>query len=752
MNLVINLLTIAKIFKKQVNFFHKMAKTKFLVTSALPYVNNVPHLGTLICIISADVYTRYLRSKGYEVISVLGTDEHGTTTEFKAKEENVTPREICDKFFELHKKIYDFFLCSFDCFGRTSDNATHEVTKDIFEKLYKNGFIEEGTLTQLYCNNCKMFLPDRFVIGTCPHCGYDKARGDQCEKCGSLLNPDELQNPRCAFCNETPVAVESRHLFLSLDKLQNEIESFVKEREKNWTLNAKTMTWNWLKKGLQKRCITRDLSWGIKVPLKGFENKVFYSWFDAPIGYIGITKQNRQDWRDWWFNDKEVSLVQFMGKDNIPFHTILFPAYLIGTRDNYTLLDKLSVNEYLNYEDLKFSKSLGIGVFGDDVISLGFRPDVWRYYLMVNRPEKTDTVFSWDDFAAKLNNELVANLGNLVNRVVSFVNRFYDSKVPNVNEQKINAIINSSKIDEIEKLYSSIDKNLEEINIKEALKQIMLVSKLGNQIFQENEPWRLIKEDKASADVVIYFLINLVKDLAILIEPYMPGVSEDIFDMLNLDKQHWDSLGNFTQIPGNHTIKPQKILFKKVDEKMVEEMKNKFSGKKEKVSLEANADKDKHEGFLTLNLRVAEIKSVEEHPNADKLYVLKINLGNEERQLVAGLRKYFSKDELVGKHIIIVSNLQPAKLRGIESQGMLLAADNPKTGVVKLLEAPNSEPGSLVYIDSTKDKEPNDKIISFSQFEKVKLLAKEGKVYYNDEPLKTAKEFISVDIDEGFVR
>ncbi len=730
-----------------------MTKKKFLVTSALPYVNNVPHLGTLICIISADVYARYLRSKGYEVISVLGTDEHGTTTEFKAKEEKVTPREICDRFFELHKKIYDFFLCSFDCFGRTSDNATHEVTKDIFEKLYKNGFIEEGTLTQLYCDNCKMFLPDRFVIGICPYCGYDKARGDQCEKCGSLLNPGELQNPRCAFCDETPVAVESKHLFLSLDKLQGEIESFVKEREKNWTLNARTMTWNWLKKGLQKRCITRDLNWGIKVPFKGFENKVFYSWFDAPIGYIGITKQNRDDWREWWFDDKEVSLVQFMGKDNIPFHTILFPAYLIGTRDNYTLLDKLSVNEYLNYEDLKFSKSLGVGVFGDDVISLGFRPDIWRYYLMVNRPEKTDTVFSWADFGTKLNNELVANLGNLVNRVISFVNRFYDSKAPNVDEEKIKNVIDSSRINEIKKLYSSTDKNLEKIQIKEALKQIMLVSKIGNQIFQENEPWRLIKEDKDSADAVIYFLLNLIKDLAILIEPYMPGVSDDIFDMLNLDKQHWDSLGNFTQIPGNHIIKPQKILFKKVDEKMVEELKNRFSGKK-KVNLsdDENKEIESKDDFLTLNLKVGEIMSAEDHPNADKLYVLKVDLGNEERQLVAGLRKYFSKEELLGKHIVVVSNLQPAKLRGIESQGMLLAADNPKTGVVKLLEAPNSKPGSLVYTESTKGKKLNVEIISFSEFEKVKLKAKAGKVYYNNEALKTDKEFIRVNIDEGFVR
>lgn len=728
-----------------------MAKKRFLVTSALPYVNNVPHLGTLVCIISADVYTRYLRSKGYEVISVLGTDEHGTTTEFKAKEEGLTPREICDKFFELHKKIYDFFLCSFDCFGRTSDKETHEVTKDIFEKLYKSGFIEEGTLTQLYCDNCKMFLPDRFVIGTCPHCGYDKARGDQCEACGNLLNPDELIDPKCAFCGTTPRTVESKHLFLSLDKLQSEIEEFVKEREDNWTLNAKTMTWNWLKKGLQKRCITRDLSWGIKVPLKGYENKVFYSWFDAPIGYIGITKQNRKDWKEWWFNDKEVSLVQFMGKDNIPFHTILFPSYLIGTRDNYTLLDKLSVNEYLNYEDLKFSKSLGIGVFGDDVMNLGFRPDVWRYYLMINRPEKTDTVFSWDDFAAKLNNELVANLGNLVYRVISFVNRFYNSTIPEANEEDYYSIITKERIDEIKKLYESIDKSLEKISLKDALKQIMLVSKVGNQIFQENEPWKLRKQDKKTVDIVISFLVNLVKDLAILVEPYMPGVSKDIFEMLNIQQLKWDSLGNFNQIKAGHKIKPQRMLFKKVEDKMVEELKNKFSGKKEKISLE-NKEKSEENDFLKLNLRVAEIKSVEEHPNADKLYVLKIDLGNEERQLVAGLKKYYSKDELVGKHIVVVSNLQPAKLRGVESQGMLLAGENLETGKVKILEAPNSEPGSLVYIESTKGKEPNQNIIPFSHFEKIKLKVKDSRVYYKDEALRTDKEFVSVALDKGIVR
>ncbi len=702
---------------------------KVIVTSALPYVNNVPHLGNLVCIISADVYTRYLRWKGVNVICILGTDEHGTTTEFKAKEENLTPKEICDKYYRLHKKIYDFFLCSFDCFGRTSSKENHEITKEIFLKLYKNGYISEGEVDQLYCNKCHTFLPDRFVVGTCPKCGYENARGDQCENCGTLLDPTDLIDPRCAFCGTKPVIKRTKHLFLDLDKLQPEIERYVEERKEFWTENAINMTYSWLKKGLKKRCITRDLKWGIKVPLKGYENKVFYSWFDAPIGYIGITKECREDWYQFWHDDKHVLLVQFMGKDNIPFHTILFPAYLIGTKDNYTLMRMISVNEYLNYENLKFSKSKGTGIFGDDIMQMDLRPDVWRYYLMINRPEKSDTFFTWKDFQAKVNNELVANLGNFVNRVLTFVHKFYNNTLEDCNNWKKEF---DSFFNKVKKNYEKIDSLLEKANLKDALKEIMKVSKIGNQFFQESRLWELFNNDKEKCNTYLLLLVNLVKDLSILTEPFMPGVSKDIKDMLNLKELSWNDLGRPIIRP-NSKIKKPKLLFRKIDDKEIQLYSKRFSG--------GNMN------FEILCLKVGVIEDVRDHPNADRLYVLKVDLGNEKRQLVAGLKKYYKKEELINKHVVVITNLKKAILRGIESQGMLLAG--VKGDNVKILEAPNSKPGSIVYI---KDKKCSNKEIDLETFYKLGLKVKEHKVYFRDFTLKTDYETIHCDLAEGDVR
>ncbi|PIZ52589.1 methionine--tRNA ligase, partial [Candidatus Woesearchaeota archaeon CG_4_10_14_0_2_um_filter_33_10] len=462
-------------------------KQKILVTSALPYVNNVPHIGNMVCVISADVYTRFLRLKGVDVISVLGTDEHGTTTETKAIEEGITPKEVCEKYFKIHKKIYDWFESSFDCFGRTSSKENLEITQDIFKKLNKNGFIKKDILEQAYCPKCKKFLADRFVEGVCPKCGYKDARGDQCENCGALLNATELVDAKCKICGTKPITKKSEHLFIDLPKLAPMLEKWVKEQsvKGKWSQNAKTMIDAWLRDGLKPRCITRDLKWGIPVPLKGFEKKVFYSWFDAPIGYIGITKECRKDWKEWWFG-KDVRLVQFMGKDNIPFHTVLFPASLIGTKDGYILLDRISSNEYINYEGGQFSKSRGLGIFGDDAVKTGIKADAWRYYIMVNRPEKADTDFSWEDFQSKINNELVANFGNFINRTISFINQFYKSEVPEAKPDKKDEKLIKEINDDIKKITDLLN----DVQLKEALKQIMHISRLGNQYFQEAEPWK----------------------------------------------------------------------------------------------------------------------------------------------------------------------------------------------------------------------------------------------------------------------
>jgi len=691
-----------------------------LITSALPYVNNVPHLGTAVCVVSADVYARYLRSKGEDVISVLGTDEHGTTAEVKALEEGLTPRQLVDKYFIIHKKIYEWFNCNYDCFGRTSSKENKEVSIDIFERLDKNGFITENTLKQPFCGKCDKFLSDRFVEGTCPYCGYEQARGDQCEKCGKLLDPTELKDPRCKVCGTKPIIKDTKHLFINLPKIQPELDKWIKSVEQNWSENAKTMTNSWLKEGLKERCITRDLKWGIPVPRKGYENKVFYSWFDAPIGYIGITKEVKKDWHEWWHSPKETRLVQFMGKDNIPFHTILFPAFLIGTRDDYTLLNDISVNEYLNYETGKFSKSRGEGVFGDDAIETGISADAYRYYLMVNRPEQSDTIFTWDDFQQKINNELVANIGNLVNRNITFINNFFSAEVPD------------GKIDEkfFERLkdeYKKAEKLMDEISLKDGLKQVMAISKLGNQFFQEKEPWKTKDKD------ALITLINIVKDLAILIEPFLPKTAESIFKQLNINRLGWSELGKPSIKPGHKINKPE-LLFKKLEDKDVKDFKERFKGKKQEKTQ------------FSLNLKVAKILEVKEHPDAEKLYVMQIDLGKEKRQIVAGIRKYYTQEDLVGKNIVVVTNLEPAKLRGFESNGMLLAGDDGTN--VKLVEAPKSSPGDQVSYGIPV----NESIISYSTFSKVVLEVKDKKVLADGNILKTSKEEVNCDISKGKVK
>lgn len=698
-----------------------MAK-KFLVTSALPYVNNIPHLGNMVCIISADVYARFLKSRSYDVISVVGTDEHGTTTEVKAIEEGVTPKQLTDKYYKIHKEIYEWFNTGFDCLGRTSSEANREITVDIFNKLYQNGYIAEDEVEQAYCLKCDKFLADRFVEGTCPKCGYEHARGDQCENCSALLDPVELLEPRCKFCSTPPEIKRSRHLFIDLPKLEPKLMKWINEKKETWSQNAVTLTMAWIKQGLKPRCITRDLKWGIPVPLKGYENKVFYSWFDAPIGYIGITKEHRKDWKEWWHSPDKVKLVQFMGKDNIPFHTILFPSFLIGADDNYTLMDQISSNEYLNYENCQFSKSRSCGVFGDDARMTGIPADIWRYYLMINRPEKTDTEFHWNDFQMKINNELVANLGNLVNRTVVFIKKFFDSKVPDGKQQEKDAVF----LEELKKTKDKITDLLEKVEIKEALREIMHFSKLGNQYFQENEPWKAVKENPERAAAALYVLANVVKDISVLIEPYMPEVSKCICRQLKIKQRKWDDVCELTIEAGHETGEPE-ILFKKLED--ISKFQGDYAGKKTT------------DAFSVLDLRVAKVQNVKQHPEAEKLYIMKIDAGElGERQIVSGLVPYYKKEELEGRNILVVANLKPAKLRGELSKGMLLAADDGEN--VRLLDAPKSRPGDKVAAEGIVSQPKKE--ISIEEFAKAKMEVKKGKIYHEGKKLKTETEEIAV--------
>lgn len=697
-------------------------KKKILITSALPYVNNIPHLGNIIgSVLSADVFAKYCRIAGYETMFVCGTDEYGTTTVTKAKQEGLSPREICDKYHKIHKEIYDWFHIDFDSFGRTSDSEQTQIVQAIFRRLYENGYITEELQTQPYCEKCQMFLPDRYIEGICPHCGYEMARGDQCENCGKLLDPSDLKNPRCSTCGSTPVFKETKHLFLDLEKLKPQLENWIAKESVNWSNNAVKVTQGWLEQGLKKRCITRDLSWGVPVPLEGFENKVFYVWFDAPIGYISITAHNCREWEKWWKDSENVKLYQFMGKDNIPFHTVLFPASLLGTGENWTKLSVLSSTEYLNYEDLKFSKSRGTGIFGDQAKDSGIESDLYRYYLMRIRPEKNDTQFFWNDFMEKANGEIIANYGNLVNRVLQFISKFFDAQVPDV-KKGAGSVFEATNFDEKIQI---ILKDFETVELKKALIDILDLCSGGNKFFQDNEPWRLIKENKEKCAAVIGGLFGFVRDISILLYPYIPAAVEKYFKSINLtlDELKIQNIGNYEKCSGLR-VNALDVLFKKLEKEQVEELRVRFSGKQEK-------DENNAAGFDKLALKVGKIIEIERHPKADKLYVEKVDMGNGEiRQIVSGLVPYFSEDELRGKNVVVAYNLKAAKLRGVMSEGMILAAEN-NAGTVEIV-SPDCQPGEWVV---TEGAVPNKEEITVDDFFSVPLEVKSFQAEYDGKVL-----------------
>jgi len=715
---------------------------KILVTSALPYVNNVPHLGNIIgCVLSADVFSRYCKSRGYETLFIGGTDEHGTATETKALEEGLTPQQICDKYFKIHKDVYDWFGCSFDAFGRTSTDTHTEVTQSIFKKLNENGFIKSGILEQTYCSKCDKFLADRFAGGTCPHCGYEDARGDQCESCGKLLNAIELINPRCRLCDSKPQIRKSNHLFLDLPILGSDLEKWSKDSAKNgfWTQNSVTVTNAWFKEGLKKRCISRDLKWGIPIPLEGYTDKVFYVWFDAPIGYISITKHAfPEHWEEWWKADN-VNLYQFMAKDNIPFHTIIFPATLIGSKDKWTMPYHIDSTEYLNYEGGKFSKSAGTGVFGDDAVGSGIPADVWRYYLIANRPEGSDSYFSWSEFQDKNNNELLANLGNFINRTLTFTKRYFNSQIPSAELNKDDDKLFNDVSSSMTRFIELMDK----VQERDALKEVMRISRLGNQYFQDQAPWVLIKQGDDGlkrCGTVLNVCCNLVRTLAVIVESFLPFTSIDILKQLNLETNPDLGYKMYLDLEPGHTIDEPSVLFRKLEDKEIADLKSRFECKSKKESPDKK-DVEKLDEF-PLDLKVGKVLSVEDHPDAGKLYVLKIDLGSETRQVVAGLKAFIQRENILGKSVVVVCNLKPAKLRGVESNGMMLAADDGKK--VVLLDAPESDPGDEVTVEGVPNKELFDQI-SIEEFSKLSFMVNdEGNIVCKNfkKKLKSPLEYI----------
>lgn len=546
---------------------------KYLVTAALPYTNNLPHVGNVAgSHLPADIYQKLLRLFGYDVIFIGGTDEHGSPIEIAARNEKTTPKELCDKYHELHKKIYEWLDIEYDNFSRTSNRVNHEMTQYIFKKLYENGFIFEDIMTLPYCEFDKMFLPDRYVIGTCKYCGYEKARGDQCENCGKLLDPKDLIEPKCIVCNNRPIFKESKHLFLDLRKLEKKLAKWI-SKKKYWKDNVKNFALSWIKEGLKPRAITRDLTWGIKVPLSGYEDKVFYVWFDAPIGYISSTIEyfekigKREEWKEYWLKSSKARIFHFLGKDNIPFHTIFWPAILMGTKE-FALPYNVVGLEYLNFENRKISKSQNWGVFFEivnDKILVRIKDKLYeidsdyiRFYLAYILPENKDSNFYVEEFKEKINKELIGNFGNFVYRVLSFIERYYSLRIPKAKIDK------SGK--EILKIFKSSKKELKklvkEVEIKKFLYKNLELSSLANKYFQENEPWK----NEESRDRILMVSANLVKDLSILFWPFITKSAKKIFDMLNYNFTPEKAIKRVGKIElKNHTIKKPEILFRPLE-------------------------------------------------------------------------------------------------------------------------------------------------------------------------------------------
>lgn len=714
-----------------------------LITSALPYVNNIPHLGNLIQMLSGDVFARFCRNRGYDTLYICGTDEYGTATETKALEEKKSPRELCDYYYNEHTKIYDWFHINFDKFGRTSNDECTEITQDLFNDLDKNGLITEHTNNQLFCNHCNMFLADRFVHGICPKCGYEDARGDQCDKCGSLLDPTELKQPRCSTCASTPEVKETKHLYINLPKISGKLDEWMKKVsvEGKWADNAVNITKAWIRDGLNERAITRDLKWGIPVPKKGYENKVFYVWFNAPIGYMSITKQLANelikagkksfDWKSWWLpseseegkNKEHVDLFQFIGKDNIPFHTVIFPCTLLGSGHDWTKLYHMSSTEYLNYEDGKFSKSRGIGVFGTDAIESGIPADAWRFYIFYNRPEKQDFQFTWKDFQEKMNSELIGNLGNLVNRTLLFVTRYYGGKIPS-------ALVDEELWSEVKKLEAKATENLEWANLKDAFRSMFEIADLCNKKFQAAEPWKTRTTEPEKAESLLFNLCYIIKDLMIMMNPYMPQYTQQVMGYFGKSIREsqigkettegldWSDLGSTT---GLSEIGETAVYFTPMDQKTMLAFRAKFAGSQTERKEGGKAEKkqkkqekktepevlpaEKQPEFFAKNiqLKVAKIVSVERNPDSDKLYIEHLDDGSgTDRVIQSGLVPYLKESELLGKHVIIADNLAPRKMRGIESRGMLLAADYKDADgkdCVEPITAPWAAPGTKVILE-----------------------------------------------------
>ncbi len=647
-----------------------------MVTTALPYANGPIHIGHLAGVyVPADIFVRYLRLKKEDVLWVCGSDEHGVPITLKAKKEGVSPQVIVDRYHAIIKKSFEDLGISFDIYSRTSSKVHHQTASEFFRKLYDDGKFIEQTSEQFYDEAEKQFLADRYIMGTCPRCGYEAAYGDQCEKCGTSLSPRELINPKSTISGNQPVLKETKHWYLPLDKHEPFLRQWILEEHKEWKANVYGQCKSWLDQGLQPRAVSRDLNWGVPVPVEGAEGKVLYVWFDAPIGYISATKELTPDWEKYW-KDEESRLIHFIGKDNIVFHCIIFPSMLKAHGD-YILPDNVPANEFLNLEGDKISTSRNWAVWLHEYLEdFKDKQDVLRYVLTADAPETSDNDFTWKNFQARNNNELVGILGNFVNRTVVLTNKYFEGKVPERGELTAQ---DQETLNELAKLPALVEENIEQFKFREALKQAMNIARLGNKYLAETEPWKVFKQDPDRVKTILNISLQITANLAIVLEPFIPFTTKKIKTFLNLENTEWQQAGKDILASG-HTIAPKPdLLFAKIEDKEIEAQIEKLHKAKEANQPKnvAPAKENIHfDDFQKLDIRTGTILEAEKVAKTKKLLKLKIDTGLDTRTVVSGIAEFFKPEEIVGKQVTVLVNLEARKIRGIESQGMILMASN----------------------------------------------------------------------------
>ncbi len=651
---------------------------RYLITAALPYANGPVHIGHLAGVyVPADIYVRYLRLRRKDVVFICGSDEHGVPITIKARHENVNPKDIVDKYHNMISEAFAEFGISFSIYSRTTSSMHYETASAIFRKLYdENKFIEKNT-NQYYDEEAGTFLADRYIMGTCPKCGNDNAYGDQCEKCGTSLSPTELINPHSMISGSKPVMRKTRHWYLPLDQYEHFLRQWILEENKSWKSNVYGQCKSWLDSGLMPRAVSRDLDWGIPVPVEGATGKVLYVWFDAPIGYISATKELTPEWETYW-KDRDTRLIHFIGKDNIVFHCIIFPA-ILQAEGSYILPDNVPANEFLNLEGDKISTSRNWAVWLHEYLKeFPGKQDVLRYVLCATMPETKDNDFTWKDFQSRNNNELVAILGNFVNRALVLTQKHFGGRIPPVAKLEK---IDSEVLAEIPKYRKLVESNLEGFHFREALKSAMDLARLGNKYLADTEPWITVKDNKERTGTILNIALQITANLSVIIEPFLPFTAEKLIRMMNKPEFTWEDAGKSDLLQGGHVINKPELLFEKIEDHLIEQQlqklqRIKMANQTETQTVNEQKELVTYDDFAKMDIRIGTIIEASKIPKTDKLLQLKVNTGMDTRTVISGIAEYFKPEALPGKQVCILANLEPRKIRGIQSQGMILLAED----------------------------------------------------------------------------